>query len=113
MVLRDGQPILMVGAAGGPKIISQVLLAVVRRLDFDASLAEAVGQHRFHHQWSPDALVLEQGFDSELVRQLEAMGHPIRTVRNVGITQAIAFDPETCVFTGVHDPRTPAHAAGQ
>ncbi len=114
IVLRnDGQPVLTVGAAGGPKIITQALLAIVRHLDFEQSLADAVGQHRFHHQWSPDALLLEQGFDTGLVQRLESMGHQIRTLRSMGITQGIAFDPESGLFTGVHDPRTPGAAAGQ
>ena len=43
IVLRDGEPVMTVGAAGGPKIITQALLAIVRRLDFGQSLADAVG----------------------------------------------------------------------
>ena len=39
---KDGKPVMTVGAAGGPKIITQVLLAIVRVLDFDQSLPEAV-----------------------------------------------------------------------
>ena len=34
IVLQDGQPVLTVGAAGGPKIISQVVLTIVRCLDY-------------------------------------------------------------------------------
>jgi gamma-glutamyltranspeptidase/glutathione hydrolase len=49
IVLRDGQPVMTVGAAGGPKIITQALLAIVRRLEFGESLADAVAAPRIHH----------------------------------------------------------------
>ena len=39
---KDGKPVMTVGAAGGPKIITQVLLTIVRVLDFEQPLPEAV-----------------------------------------------------------------------
>ncbi|MEE8577363.1 MAG: gamma-glutamyltransferase, partial [candidate division Zixibacteria bacterium] len=33
IILREGNPIMTVGAAGGPKIITQALLAIIRRID--------------------------------------------------------------------------------
>jgi hypothetical protein len=33
-LLQDGQPLLAVGAAGGPTIISQTLLAILHTVDF-------------------------------------------------------------------------------
>src|SRR5436190_24282256 len=38
IVLKEGQPILAVGAAGGPTIISQVVLAIIKTLDFKMPL---------------------------------------------------------------------------
>ena len=38
IVLKDGRPILAVGAAGGPTIISQTLLAIVNTIDFRQEL---------------------------------------------------------------------------
>ena len=112
IVLKDGQPVMTVGAAGGPKIITQVLLAIIRRIDLKMDLDEAVGNKRFHHQWSPDVLMLEKGFDPKLRKKLEAKGHKIREVEGAGICQAIAFDPKKKMFYGVHDPRTEGKAAG-
>lgn len=113
IILRDGEPIMTVGASGGPKIITQVLLAIIRRIDLEMDLADAVGGKRFHHQWSPDRLLIENGFDSKIVERLKKLGHDTVNSRGVGITQAIIFNPQKKVFMGVHDPRTPGDAKGQ
>ena len=39
----DGKPVLTVGAAGGPKIITQVVLTIMRVLDYQESLAGSRG----------------------------------------------------------------------
>ena len=39
IVLKNGRPILSVGAAGGPTIISQTLLAIVYTIDFGMPIA--------------------------------------------------------------------------
>src|SRR5439155_9751119 len=56
IVLENGQPILTLGAAGGPTIITQVVQTLVRRLDLNLPLDQALAQPRIHHQWSPDAV---------------------------------------------------------
>ena len=50
IVLKDGKPVLTVGAAGGPKIITQVLLAIVRYVDGKQNIADSIMQPRIHHQ---------------------------------------------------------------
>lgn len=112
IVLVDGQPVLAVGAAGGPTIISQVLLALVRHLDLDLPLQQAVAAPRFHQQWSPDEVRVESTLDPTIVAGLQARGHAIQSVGGMGVTQAIGYDPSTRTFVGVHDPRVPGKAAG-
>ncbi|MEZ6096936.1 MAG: gamma-glutamyltransferase [Pirellulaceae bacterium] len=106
IICRDGQPVMTVGAAGGPRIITQSLLATIRVLDFDMSLEDAVSTPRFHHQWSPDLLYIESGTDESIVDGLKEKGHKVRMTRTAGISQAIRFDPSTGTFTAVADPRT-------
>ena len=108
----EGEPVLTVGAAGGPKIITQVVLAIVRYLDFDEPLADAVAGPRIHHQWRPNTLVYEQGFPPKLVEGLRQRGHAVGAgaPTNSGRTQAIAIDREG-QFIGVADPRGDGHAA--
>lgn len=113
IVLKNQEPVMTVGAAGGPRIITQALLAILGRVDLDMTLPEAVGQKRFHHQWSPDVLMLESGFPKELQAELEKRGHKLYVSDRVGVTQAIVWDRETGEFTGVHDPRVPGKAVGE
>jgi gamma-glutamyltranspeptidase/glutathione hydrolase len=110
IVLKDGKPVMTVGAAGGPKIITQVLLAIIRRLDFEQSLADALGAPRIHHQWKPEELMVEQAMPDEIVKQLEAFGHKIDRIASGGVTQAIEIDDKGNLV-GVHDPRVPGKAA--
>src|SRR5206468_2793439 len=42
IVLKDGQPILSVGAAGGPTIISQTVLAILGAIDFGMPVERAL-----------------------------------------------------------------------
>jgi gamma-glutamyltranspeptidase / glutathione hydrolase len=110
IVLKDGKPVMTVGAAGGPKIITQVLLALVRRLDFGQSLADAVSSPRIHHQWRPNVLSIEQAMPADVVKKLEGYGHKIEKVDFAGVTQAIEVDPQG-KLTGVFDPRVAGKAA--
>ncbi|HZN34025.1 MAG TPA: gamma-glutamyltransferase [Pirellulaceae bacterium] len=112
IVLVDGQPVLSVGAAGGPTIITQVVQALVRSLDLGLPLDQALAQPRVHHQWSPGEVRHESGLPAELQNSLAGRGHQLKSVRNMGVTQAIVFDKASGQFIGVHDPRVPGKAAG-
>jgi gamma-glutamyltranspeptidase/glutathione hydrolase len=111
IVLKDGQPVMTVGAAGGPKIITQVVLAIVNHLDLQMPLDDAVAAPRFHHQWTPDELMVEHTLDPAIQRRLRRFGHRVREESSVGVTQAIGVT-EDARFLGVHDPRIPGKAAG-
>lgn len=111
IVMKDGEPVLTVGGAGGPKIITQVLLAIVRFVDGQRSLDQCVSEPRLHHQWRPDRLFLEQSFDPQIVKKLEALGHEIEFLESAGISQAITRLPNGD-FLGIADPRVPGKAAG-
>ena len=110
IVLKDGKPILTCGAAGGPKIITQVLLTIVNHLDLGMPLDRAVGESRFHHQWFPDSLMVESTFPFAARDDLAKLGHSITVLETGGVTQAIARDGDK--FIGVNDPRIPGRAAG-
>lgn len=113
IVLKDGQPVFTVGAAGGPKIVTQVLLAIVRQIDFEMPLQEAIGAPRIHHQWRPDVLFIESKLDGKTRDGLTKRGHELEELGSGGVSQAIRWLPEEGVFWGVHDPRVPGKAAGR
>ena len=112
IVLERDQPVMTLGAAGGPTIISQVLLAIVRHFDLGLSLEDALAQPRFHHQWSPDELRLEASTSVDLQKDLEARGHKLKPVSAIGTAQGIVWDKKAKEFRGAHDPRVPGKAAG-
>jgi len=76
---------------------------------------EAVAAPRFHHQWSPDTLMVETTIPESLTGALAQRGHEIKTIsrESAGVTQAIARDPANGALVGVHDPRRPGQAAGR
>ena len=112
IVLQDGQPIMTLGAAGGPTIITQVVQALVRTIDLDQPLDGALSEARIHQQWSPDEVRIESRLPDALKQALASRGHKLKETRNMGVSQAIRFDPVTKQFIGMHDPRIPGKAAG-
>ncbi|MCA9186860.1 MAG: gamma-glutamyltransferase [Planctomycetales bacterium] len=112
IVLKDGRPVLTVGAAGGPKIITQVLLAIVRTIDLQMPLDEAIAQPRIHHQWSPDKLMVEHSMDATIIQRLKQFGHVIDVLplHSAGVTQAIGWKSNGQLWP-VHDPRIPGQAS--
>lgn len=105
LVLRDGKPVLSVGAAGGPTIISQTLLAILYSVDFGMTTEQALAAPRFHHQWQPDELRIERSVPAKVRAELEKRGHKIKVVDSLGAAQAVSFDEKRRRFTGAADPR--------
>lgn len=112
IVLRNKQPILAVGAAGGPTIITQVLQVLVRVLDLEQSLGAAVSAPRVHHQWRPDKLRVEESLAAKTRTALQERGHKLEETAGIGVCQAVGVEPASGHLIGVHDPRVPGSAAG-
>jgi gamma-glutamyltranspeptidase/glutathione hydrolase len=109
---QGGQPLMTLGAAGGPTIITQVVHALVRLLDLILPLEDALSLPRFHHQWSPDELRIEEGLDENIKQGLQQRGHQLKFVPRMGVTQVVRWEPLTKEFVGACDPRVPGKAAG-
>ncbi len=112
IVLKDGKPILSVGAAGGPTIISQTLLAISNIIDLGMSPKEALTAPRFHHQWAPDLLKIESAFGEETLKQIESLGHTLDRSKGFGACQCVMFDDGTGTLVPAHDPRNAGGADG-
>ncbi len=90
IVEKDGKLLLVCGTPGGSTIITSVFQAVSNVIDFGMTATEAVQSPRFHHQWVPDALILEEiGFDTILVNELNEMGHHAKLRGKLGKVEAI------------------------
>lgn len=103
LVLRDGRPVLAVGAAGGPTIISQTVLAIVGAVDFGLDARAALAAPRLHHQWRPDELVLERAFGGAVAAELRRRGHAVKVAGELGAAQAVGLGPGG--FVAAPDPR--------
>ncbi len=58
---EDGEVRLVLGGAGGPRIISAVTQVLLNRWVGGMSLPDAIHSPRIHHQWNPDVLSFERG----------------------------------------------------
>lgn len=98
--------VALLGAPGGSRIITQVLLGI---LGFDAGLTaqQVAALPRFHHQWLPDVVSAEPGaLDAGTVATLQAMGHTVNAGEDSwGILQAVEWDRRANVLRGGTDPR--------
>ncbi|MBL69177.1 MAG: gamma-glutamyltransferase [Verrucomicrobiales bacterium] len=103
IVLKDGQPILAVGAAGGPTIITQTLLTIIHTLDFNRPLKEALAQPHFHHQWRPNGIRIEKQAEANVLAELKRRGHKLQIVQSMGATQAVSRMRGK--LEAAHDPR--------
>ena len=105
IVLRDGKPVFTVGAAGGPTIISQAVLAIIHFIDHGMTPAKALGQARFHHQWKPNRLLVEKALGQTTIDELRKMGHTVKVTDSIGAAQALGLGQAGRPFTGAADPR--------
>jgi gamma-glutamyltranspeptidase/glutathione hydrolase len=112
IVLKEGRPIIALGAAGGPKIISDVVLELVYMLDLGMGPAEALRQPRIHHQWAPDELVVDKTLPEKIKAALAARGHKLIESPGLGISQIVARSADGLGFVGAADPQVPGKAAG-
>ncbi len=101
----DGRVDAVVGARGGPRIISAVLRVLLGRYAFGLSPRAAVALPRFHHQWRPDRMDVEprSPLPPATLDALRARGHTIHERPYLAEVHAIFRDGEGLV--GVPDPR--------
>ena len=112
IVLTNGQPILALGAAGGPKIISTVLMELVDLLDLKMTPGEALAAPRIHQQWSPDELMVEKNLPDRLKTALEQRGHRVTVLDAFSVSHIVARSPDGKTFIGAADPRAGGSAEG-
>ena len=100
----DGSLRLVLGAAGGPTIITAVFQQLSHVLDYDKSIGEAVYAPRFHMQHRPDAVMFEaNGLSQASAAWLKAAGY---TMNERGhIADAPAIGRLGTRWIGVAEPR--------
>lgn len=89
IVLKNQIPYIVAGTPGGSTIITSVFQTLMNLLEFDLSPKEAVDAPKFHHQWLPDEVVVEDDFEKTPLASLEKMGYKITTRGYIGRTEVI------------------------
>ena len=112
MLLRDGQLSFVTGSPGGPTIISATLLSVLNWMRLGMDAQSAINAPRFHHQWMPDMILMEQNFPESMEKALQARGFSTKRRGHIGLVNAIGIDPKTGERTGAADPRDNGSAIG-
>lgn len=111
IVTENGKLRLVAGSPGGSTIITTVLQIVLDVLVYDLSVKDAVSSPRLHHQWLPDQVGVEQGFNPEALVNLRRRGHKVVEGRSWGNANAIVRTPEGWL-EGAADPRGEGAVAG-
>ncbi|HEY3964237.1 MAG TPA: gamma-glutamyltransferase [Planctomycetaceae bacterium] len=109
IAVREGKAEFVVGASGGPRIITATAQVLFQMMRFGQPAAAAVNAPRIHHQWSPDVLEIET---SQLpAAELERLGHKVRTRSDSAVVQAAARTKDGQV-QGASDRRKGGTAVG-
>jgi gamma-glutamyltranspeptidase / glutathione hydrolase len=111
IVLKNNKPFMVVGTPGGTTIPTSVYQSLVDVIDFRMSPDDAVNKPKFHHQWLPDVVYVEKGFDKEVKEQLEKMGYKVLEREAIGRTELVKVNRNGTI-TAVADHRGDDSAAG-
>ena len=113
IVLKNNKPHLILGSPGGPSIITSVFQTILNVLEYNMNVNDAVSSPRFHHQWYPDLIVMEdEAYSNDLNSILNQKNYLIVKLpievdtlgvykrSDIGAVDAILIDDNGKVFGG-------------
>ncbi|MFQ6610017.1 MAG: gamma-glutamyltransferase [Fidelibacterota bacterium] len=107
----DGSLFLVVGSPGGSKIITATLQVISNVIDYQMNIQDAVESPRYHHQWLPDVIFVEEnGYTIETINQLEVNGYQFALSGPMGEANCIMVDHTTGMIHATGDSRRGASA---
>ena len=89
LVLKNNKPFMVVGTPGGTTIPTSVFQSIVNVIDFGMNATDAVNKPKFHHQWLPDDVRIENDFSAATKTRLEKMGYTFKNAGGIGRTELI------------------------
>ena len=115
IVLRDGKPIMVIGAAGSERIPTAILQVISNVIDRGWTLEHAVGAPRIFTY--ANSLRMQTGLPAQFATTLQQRGFKVDVLppgdpRHLGIVHGVAFDPVTKLYSGVAEPSFYGSAAG-
>lgn len=103
IVVREGVPVMAIGAAGGPMIITQVAQGIINSIGLKQSLYQSLASPRIHQQWKPDTVFFDKRLPEAQQRALEVKGHKLKQLRFEGSANAVSLTATG--FDAVAEPR--------
>ncbi len=108
---RAGQLLMVIGAAGGPTIITGTSQVILNVIEHRMNLADAMRAPRIHHQALPDSMRYELGgLSAAVLDSLQRMGHGTAGLRSLVNVNAIMR--VNGGWEGVPEPRRSGGAVG-
>lgn len=105
ILTRNGEVYCIVGSPGGSTIITTVFQVVNNLINFKMDAEAAVQSPRFHSQWLPDQIEIEEElWHDELLSKLTLKGHKLKKVPSLGRLEAIVKYKDD-KYIGVADKR--------
>jgi gamma-glutamyltranspeptidase/glutathione hydrolase len=115
IVTKDGKNFMVIGAMGGPTIITTVAQCIMNVIDHKMDIAQAVAAPRFHHQWLPDEIQLDKFLDNlfseKTIKELKSLGHKFGQPRS-GKAHALLVNPKTGLIITAADTRGDVKGSG-
>lgn len=126
----------VVGASGGPRIITGTLEVLLNAIVWSMDAQRAVREPRYHHQWIPNVVAFEEDLDAQRiqpgerspegmqslmgkVKALQALrlglkkkGHNLGSIETVGVVQLVLRAPDGDGYEAACDPRKGGAPAG-
>jgi gamma-glutamyltranspeptidase/glutathione hydrolase len=111
IVFKNDRPVLALGTASGTRILTCVTQTILNYLEHGLSLSEAVNKKRYHHQWQPDLIRVDSGFDLAIIAELKNLGYEVKEMDLGCSIQAVAW--ENGQLIGVSDSRGEGMSLGK
>ena len=111
IIEKNDSLFMVLGSPGGSSIITAVFQTVLNVIDYKMDVQSAVNAPRFHHQWKPDYIKLENDFkeNDSLIFSLKKKGHRVRFVTSMNRVDAILVNLDS--LYGGADKRGDDYAA--
>lgn len=94
IVLKNAKPYIIVGTPGGTTIPTSVFQSIVNLIDFKLNPNLSVNSPKFHHQWLPETVMVEDGFPEITIRDLQKKNYKIERTSQIGRTELILLQED-------------------
>lgn len=107
---EGGRVRVVVGAAGGPTIITATAQVFLNVVDWKLDAQAAIAAPRIHDQWFPELLGVEPEIGADAIAGLDKMGHKTKTFPHIGTVNLLVRTDAG--LEAAAEPRSPSQPAG-